>query len=169
MGGLIRCARPILSHLLPTLLLVLAVAGNVMILAGGAPILLWEIWGPNQVIIPMTLLVLCASRLLVGRLDVLFPATVALVLASHNHLGTLAVTVPLCGLGLAAVLFHRRRGTLQPLDKGTRVAAMASGAFLILASWPIFLPMLLRDRNQKDPSADPLILKNGFLPHGVWT
>lgn len=146
LGLLYRESRRVLESSLPALLLVLAVTANVLVLAGGAPPLLWEVWGPSQVVLPLVLFVVAAGRLARGRWNAAFPCALGAVLAVHNHLGTLAVIPPLTLAGAIHLVALARRGRLAAPDRTERRGLLLAGGFLVVTSAPILVEQFTADQ-----------------------
>jgi hypothetical protein len=86
LAGMLRLLRK--SCLDPPLVAVggFLLAGQVIWLGGGAPLMLANVWGPMLAVFPVVIFVLSASRFSCGDLFWLPVAVLAATVAIHNHL-----------------------------------------------------------------------------------
>ncbi len=135
-------------------------AGQVIWLGGGAPLVLANVWGPMLVVFPVVIFVLSAARLTSGDLTWLPVAVLAASVAVHNHLpsSTALTTVVVA----AAILLGVRWRRIEWSTNGTRrwVLLALSLLLLVLALIPAVV-----EQAKTDPGNLTLLWRY-FSTHG---
>ncbi len=160
LAGILRLLRK--SGLEPPLVAAggFLLAGQMVWLGGGAPLMLANVWGPMLAVFPVILFVLASSRLTRGDLTWLPVAVLAATVAIHNHLpsstalSTVVVTVAIL-LGL-----RWRRIEWSPTGIRRMVLLALSLLLLVLALVPAVI-----EQAKIDPGNLTLIWQY-FSAHG---
>jgi len=135
-------------------------AGQVIWLGGGTPLMLSSVWGPMLVVFPVVIFVVSAARLTSGDLTWLPVAVLAATVAFHNHLpsstalSTVVVTV--------AILLGLRWRRIKWSPNGTRRMILLALSLLLLV---LALVPTVVEQAKTDPGNLTLLWRY-FSTHG---
>ena len=160
LAGILRLLRK--SGLEPPLVAAggFLLAGQVVWLGGGTPLMMANVWGPMLAVFPVVFFVVSASRMVLGDLVWLPVAVLAATVSIHNHLPS--STALSTAVAAAAILLGMRPRRIEWSPAGTR-------RWVLLAISLVLLGLALLPAVVEQAKIDPgnlTLLWRFFSTHG---
>jgi hypothetical protein len=124
-----------------------------------------DIWGPNQLIVPMLAFLICLAALMRGRTDALFPLTLTAIFLTHTHIGSWALVFPLFLAGILVLWIRSRMLPDRLPRKQMRFAIRASLILAGICTLPLIVEEITSNHGNLTHLYDFFLL--GKRPYGT--